>query len=111
MTRLKRLVIGTPQGVSGDLLKESRFVFNYTATDARCALSLTMPIRAESYSSGGLLPVFEMNRPEGYLLSKIEEAMAKHGRLDELRIDESLLAQMRAEWDAGASIATTTGAY
>lgn len=45
-----------------------------------------MPIRAESYSSGGLLPIFEMNRPEGYLLAKIEEAMAKHGRLDDMRL-------------------------
>ncbi len=86
MTKVKHLVIGTPQGVAGDLLKESRFVFNYIATDERCELSLTMPIRAESYASGGLLPIFEMNRPEGYLLSKIEEAMAKHGRLDDMRL-------------------------
>jgi len=86
MTKVKQLVIGTPQGISGDLLKESRFVFNYTATEKRCELSLTMPIRAESYASGGLLPIFEMNRPEGYLLSKIEEAMAKHGRLDDMRL-------------------------
>ncbi len=27
-----------------------------------------MPVRAESYASGALLPIFEMNRPEGYLL-------------------------------------------
>jgi serine/threonine-protein kinase HipA len=47
-----------------------------------------MPIRAESYSSGALLPIFEMNKPEGYLLSKIEEAFAKAGPLD----DMSLLA-------------------
>jgi len=86
MTRLKHLVIGTPQGIAGDLRKESRFVFNYASTDKRCELSLTMPIRAESYSSGGLLPIFEMNRPEGYLLSKIEEAMAKQGNLDDMRL-------------------------
>ena len=86
MTKLKHLVIGTPQGVSGDLLKEPRFVFNYSATAKPCELSLTMPIRAESYASGGLLPIFEMNRPEGYLLSKIEETMAKHGRLDDMRL-------------------------
>jgi serine/threonine-protein kinase HipA len=47
-----------------------------------------MPIRAESYSSGALLPIFEMNKPEGYLLSKIEETFAKTGPLD----DMSLLA-------------------
>ena len=27
-----------------------------------------------------------MNRPEGYLLSKIEEAFAKQGGLDEMRL-------------------------
>jgi serine/threonine-protein kinase HipA len=86
MTKLKRLAVGTPQGVAGDLRKESRFVFNYTATEKRCEISLTMPVRAESYASGGLLPIFEMNRPEGYLLSKIEEVMAKHGRLDDMRL-------------------------
>lgn len=47
-----------------------------------------MPIRAESYSSGALLPIFEMNKPEGFLLSKIEEVFAKTGPLD----DMSLLA-------------------
>ena len=86
MTKLKQLVIGTPQGLSGDLRKESRYVFNYSTNEKRCEISLTMPLRAESYSSGGLLPIFEMNRPEGYLLSKIEEAMAKQGHLDEMRL-------------------------
>ena len=86
MTGLKHLVIGTPQGVSGELIKESRFAFKYSATDKPCELSLAMPIRAESYSSGALLPIFDMNRPEGYLLLKIEEAMAKHGGLDDMRL-------------------------
>lgn len=86
--KTKELRISTPQGVAGDLLKESRYVFNYTATERSREISLTMPIRAESYSSGALLPIFEMNKPEGYLLSKIEEAFAKTGPLD----DMSLLA-------------------
>jgi serine/threonine-protein kinase HipA len=88
VTKIKHLRVSTPQGDAGDLRKESRYVFNYTATQRPCEISLTMPIRAESYASGGLLPVFEMNRPEGYLLSKIEEAFAKSGPLD----DMSLLA-------------------
>jgi hypothetical protein len=54
MTKLKHLVIGTPQGVSGDLLKESRFAFKYTAKEKRCELSLTTPIRAESSSTSSL---------------------------------------------------------
>ena len=86
--KTKQLRISTPQGIAGDLVKESRYVFNYTATERSKEISLTMPIRAESYSSGALLPIFEMNKPEGYLLSKIEEAFAKVGPLD----DMSLLA-------------------
>jgi serine/threonine-protein kinase HipA len=45
-----------------------------------------MPLRAESYANGALLPIFEMNRPEGYLLYKIEEAFAKAGGLDDMRL-------------------------
>jgi serine/threonine-protein kinase HipA len=78
----KQLRISTPQGIAGDLVKESRYVFNYTATERSEEISLTMPMRAESYSSGALLPIFEMNKPEGYLLSKIEEAFAKAGPLE-----------------------------
>jgi serine/threonine-protein kinase HipA len=86
--KTKQLRISTPQGIAGDLHKESRYVFNYTAVERSEEISLTMPIRAESYSSGALLPIFEMNKPEGYLLSKIEEVFAKAGPLD----DMSLLA-------------------
>src|SRR5882724_2350193 len=85
-TKVKRLVVTTPQGASGDLTKEARFAFNYSTKQSERAVSLTMPLRAESYASGALLPIFEMNRPEGYLLSKIEEAFAKEGGLDDMRL-------------------------
>jgi len=85
-TKIKHLVVTTPQGTSGDLIKESRFAFNYSAKQTESEVSLTMPLRAESYASGALLPIFEMNRPEGYLLSKIEEAFAKEGGLDDMRL-------------------------
>jgi serine/threonine-protein kinase HipA len=85
-TKVKHLEVATPQGAAGDLVKESRFVFNYSAKETACEISLTMPIRAESYSSGALLPIFEMNRPEGYLFSKIEELFAKQGGLDDMRL-------------------------
>jgi serine/threonine-protein kinase HipA len=85
-TKVKRLSVGTPQGAAGDLIKESRYAFNYSAVDNSCEISLTMPLRAESYSGGALPPVFEMNRPEGYLLAKIEEAFAKQGVLDDMRL-------------------------
>ena len=85
-TKIKHLIVGTPQGVAGDLRKEARYAFNYSAHESPCEVSLTMPLRAESYASGGLLPIFEMNRPEGYLLYKIEEAFAKTGGLDDMRL-------------------------
>ena len=85
-TKIKHLVVGTPQGGAGDLRKEARYAFNYSAHESPCEVSLTMPMRAESYASGGLLPIFEMNRPEGYLLYKIEEAFAKAGGLDDMRL-------------------------
>ncbi len=85
-TKIRHLVVGTPQGVAGDLRKESRYSFNYSARDSTCEISLSMPLRAESYASGALLPIFEMNRPEGYLLHKIEEAFAKAGGLDDMRL-------------------------
>jgi serine/threonine-protein kinase HipA len=86
LTKIKHLVVTTPQGPSGDLIKEARFAFNYSAKQTERAVSLTMPLRAESYASGVLLPIFEMNRPEGYLLSKIEETFAKEGGLDDMRL-------------------------
>ncbi len=85
-TKIKHLLVGTPQGVAGDLRKEARYAFNYSTSESPCEISLTMPVRAESYASGALLPIFEMNRPEGYLLHKIEEAFAKAGGLDDMRL-------------------------
>jgi serine/threonine-protein kinase HipA len=67
-TKTKHLIVSTPHGVAGDLHKEARYAFNYSTHEPNCEISLTMPLRAESYASGALLPIFEMNRPEGYLL-------------------------------------------
>ena len=42
------------------------------------AVSLTMPIRADQYdASGGLLPIFEMNLPEGALRERLQLRFAK----------------------------------
>jgi len=40
-TTVKQLVVGTPQGPSGDLLKEARFAFNYSTRQSECEVSLT----------------------------------------------------------------------
>jgi serine/threonine-protein kinase HipA len=86
MTKIKALAVTTPQGASGVLSRESQFVFNYTATDRPRQISLTMPIRPKSYASNALLPIFAMNRPEGFLLSRIQAAFAKVGGLDDMKL-------------------------
>lgn len=55
------------------------FLFTY---GERCppgqAISLTMPVRTDQYdASGGLLPIFEMNLPEGALRERLQLRFAK----------------------------------
>lgn len=55
----------------------STFAYLAGAAPAR-AVSLTMPLRLESWSVPfGLLPVFEMNLPEGALRERLRLAFAK----------------------------------
>lgn len=84
--KTKALLVTTPQGHSGVLQKESRFVFNYETKDSACETSLVMPLRAESYSNGALFSVFQMNRPEGYLLECLRQRFAKQTHLDDMEL-------------------------
>lgn len=79
--RVKQLEVHTPQGHSGSLIRESSFVFNYGRADLQpdLAVALSMPVRAKSYSSGTLMGVFAMNRPEGYLRYIIEDRLKRLG--------------------------------
>ncbi|MDO8417633.1 MAG: type II toxin-antitoxin system HipA family toxin [Agitococcus sp.] len=77
--QIRRLDIVTPQGMSGTLARESRYVFNYATSTEESAVSLVMPIRQESYASGDLMGIFAMNRPEGYLRYIIEERLKRLG--------------------------------
>ncbi|WP_454669716.1 HipA N-terminal domain-containing protein [Achromobacter kerstersii] len=84
--KIKQLEISTPQGESGLLEKESRFVFNYTRPEQNREISLIMPHRAESYADTVLPPIFAMNRPEGYLYEKLWERFGKDVQLDDMRL-------------------------
>lgn len=77
--QIHQLEIHTPQGLSGMLTKESRYVFNYGQVANSAAISLVMPVRQESYTHGDLMSVFAMNRPEGYLRYIIEERLRRMG--------------------------------
>lgn len=49
-------------------------------------VSLTMPVRLESWSSPELHPIFQMNLPEGALLEAIRRAVSKIAGSDDLTI-------------------------
>ena len=71
---------------AGTLQKENiKHIFGYDIK-AISALSLTMPIRLESYSNEGLHPFFQMNMPEGALRDAIDKATIKNFGSDDLTV-------------------------
>ncbi len=72
--------------LNGNLSYENeKYVFNYKeqATDI---VSLTMPIRASSWDSKKLHPIFEMNMPEGALKDIIIKHFSKIHTMDNINI-------------------------
>jgi serine/threonine-protein kinase HipA len=84
--RLKRLFVHTSQGFAGQLARESQMVFGYQTEDANCEISLTMPIRVETYPANILPGVLRQNLPEGYLLNWIHERFGKTMKMDDFNI-------------------------
>jgi serine/threonine-protein kinase HipA len=70
---------------SGD---QSQYVFTCdpTAEIPGAQVSLTMPVRLESWLSRDLHPIFQMNLPEGALLDAIRRTIAKLAGEDDLTI-------------------------
>lgn len=66
-------------GLLGRSTGQGNYVFAYDQTTAQpdSQVSLTMPVRLESWSSRDLHPVFQMNLPEGALLEAVRRAIAK----------------------------------
>lgn len=79
--------VGKPHAENAGLLEaqQGRHVFSYRH-DASESLSLTMPLRAESYQYDGLHPVFQMNLPEGALREALERMTAKQYGSDDLTL-------------------------
>ena len=91
--RLKHLHVHTSQGAAGLLSRESQFVFGYRTGNPDCEISLTMPLRAETYASNLLPGVLRQNLPEGYLLDWIYTHFSKTMKMD----DFNLLALVGAD--------------
>ncbi|MEY2341470.1 type II toxin-antitoxin system HipA family toxin [Acidithiobacillus sp. IBUN Pt1247-S3] len=86
-SKVKELLVHTPQGYAGLLAKESRYAFTYDRGALLASeVSLVMPFRAESYAGSVMPAIFAMNRPEGWLEQELLRRMARHGPVDEMRL-------------------------
>jgi len=62
--------------------EDEKFIFNYEGS-AKDLVSLTMPVRKESWSSKKLHPIFDMNMPEGALKEVIKNRFSKIQKMDD----------------------------
>lgn len=87
MNNVKSLLAWIDGSLVGELAQEGRkqYVFGYDS-HATERVSLTMPIRLQSWNSDDLHPVFQMNLPEGALLEAVRRAIAKIIGDDDLSI-------------------------
>ncbi len=89
MPNVSSLAVWAVDKRAGLLARELRqeYVFAYSPdADADVQVSLTMPVRLESWVSRDLHPIFQMNLPEGALLEVIRRAIAKVMGEDDLTI-------------------------
>lgn len=79
-----KLKVFVNQTNSGTLSKEAdKYIFNY-ATGSNNVVSLTMPIRSQSWVDTKLHPIFQMNLPEGALKDAIKNSFAKIKKMDDI---------------------------
>jgi len=80
---IRHLAVSTPQGSSGVLARENGYFFQYSPDIApEAEIALNMQRRLEPYRSQTLLPIFEMNLPEGYVLEELRNRFAKATQFD-----------------------------
>jgi serine/threonine-protein kinase HipA len=91
LPRVSFLHVGTPQGYAGILAKAAQHSFTYETrtiaqNDQTRSIAISMPVRAESYATTPLLPVFQTSLPEGYLLERIRQRFSKIVRMDDMAL-------------------------
>ena len=108
LPRVDLLHVATPAGHAGRLSKSGQHSFTYDTAaikrgDARLAISLTMPLRAESYTRTPMLPVFQTFLPEGFLKDRIVERFGKVMRVDDMALlalsGENAIGRLRLSVD------------
>jgi len=87
MSNANSLTVWIDDLLSGSLAQEAKrkYVFGYEKKIEE-AVSLTMPVRLESWVSPELHPIFQMNLPEGDLLGAIRRAISKIMRDDDFSL-------------------------
>lgn len=80
----KKLKVYINKTHNGNLNYEyDRYIFNYLENSNQI-VSLTMPLRAASWDSKKLHPVFQMNMPEGALKDAIKSHFSKIQKMDDI---------------------------
>lgn len=78
---MNHVFVSVPEGAAGTLFSSPdsdlfRFRYGIDAA-AGAAIAYGMPVRVEEYAGHGLMPVFQMNMPEGFMLEQIRNRLAK----------------------------------
>jgi serine/threonine-protein kinase HipA len=103
--RVRSLFVATTQGLAGVLIKDGQHVFNYdreaiAQMRAERSISLTMPIRADSWKTTPMLPVFQTFLPEGFLREHIKIRFGKTIKIDDMALlaltGENAIGRIRA---------------
>ena len=105
--RIKQLHVHSTQGYGGVLTRESQIVFNYVNARPDAEISLTMPLRAESYAANVLPGVLRQNLPEGYLLHWLYEHFGKTMKMDDFNIlaliGKEMIGRVRCSLEADSA--------
>lgn len=80
--KVKRVEVLTNGSVAGFIEQPAHYAFSYSSQAE--PVSITMPVRADSYSNGSLLPIFEMNLPEGYVRHFMAERLRRFTDINDL---------------------------
>ncbi|MEA2051199.1 MAG: type II toxin-antitoxin system HipA family toxin [Campylobacterota bacterium] len=79
-----RLKVFINQTHSGNLsYEDDKYIFNYIE-DSQDTVSITMPIRTQSWVDKKLHPIFQMNMPEGALKDAIKNSFSKIKKMDDI---------------------------
>ena len=92
------------------LLENNEYIFDYATQNLENFVSLSMPVRAKSYVSPKLHPIFEMHLPEGYLLSLIKKHFSKIAKTDDFGLLKLMANSIkgRLTYEAKAHLEETT---